>query len=651
MADLGDLSNFLREGSIADLDWLDVSEKDYKELESLPRQNLDVVPDLEAIWSHEDKAASALVPNKDLIPSSNSALAENSESLVRVARLTIMQTTEPAKIQNALMSRFAAESIRGARTALAEVFAERGLLGRFYIDASDFPDCASGSKKAAEFVRRFASEAPFVKAKDACGQCVHRQVSANGSSHCAVFHKQIEVDVPYTEALAQRVEQLQQSKGKDVQASATDPKERIRLALLASDRNTAQGFSGVPQQAPKPVQGNTQEQLISLSNLTRKRDEAAQAKLAAEKARPIVTLLRREMLKGRSESELIQAMKLAFDARDLKATRSQWEPVFREAGLYGSIYSTQDSFEDCREGADFLSKHGSKVRAIVAGDKCGSCIFAKAGRCMMYGRKLVASLDDVLTSETVKAVIDEHKMAGTLPYTAASMEWGETPAEALQAVYKAASGPRPTTAQAFQGTVAKGFYGGSQAHGTSELVRRDIVKTASRYLNEGLYGADLLAVLKSRFDPRDLVASAEDLKVVLAEQGLQGIKYVDPTVYEDYGRGCHEASRLHRSRAAVKYVTAGDKCGSCVHQTRPGYCSVLNKQLVVEPPYVDKVAEQRAVLNSGSSMTVGYADLVNNGMTMMQEMELVHQASDIELNPESPKIDLDIEFGPQDVKL
>jgi hypothetical protein len=172
-------------------------------------------------------------------------------------------------------------------------------------------------------------------------------------------------------------------------------------------------------------------------------------------------------------------------------------------------------------------------------------------------------------------------------------------------------------------------------------------------MNEGLYGADLMMALRNRFDSRAILATAKELKTVLAEQGLQGFKFVDPTVYDDYGKGCSRAASLHRSRGAVKYAKVGDKCGSCVHHTRVGYCSVLNKQLVVEPPYIDKLAEQRAMLASGPANTMPDAEtlMANNGLTMMQEYQLQHREASIDFNPEGRKLDTSIQFGSHEIKL
>jgi hypothetical protein len=165
-----------------------------------------------------------------------------------------------------------------------------------------------------------------------------------------------------------------------------------------------------------------------------------------------------------------------------------------------------------------------------------------------------------------------------------------------------------------------------------------------------LYSQELLAVLKSRFEERDIQAAVPELKQALVEQGLQGYKFVDPTVYDDYGRGCKTASRKFRTKTAVQYLKVGDKCSSCVHQTRPGFCSVIHKQLVVEPPYVDKAAEQQAILGSGSAIDIPLSSLVNSGLSMLQEYRLQRSGA-IDLNPEAPSVEVSIELGTSEVKL
>ena len=657
MSDL-DLTHVLASAGPANFDWLEVDEVAYRALDRLPKQNLDVVPDLKAQWSHENRDPLVyFVPNRDMagyptdprLPVAPHTMGDLSQRhgpvhgdgpIVKAARLALMQSTDPRHWQESLMSKFSKDEISAHREPLAAVLAERGLLGRLYIAAADFPACAEGTEPAA-FVRRHAGGARYVIEKEACGQCCHRQTTLSGAGRCGIFQKQLVPEVPYSDALAQKVETEQAARGVP-RSGATEPRARIKAAYLGT-RETATGFSG---------QANVGA-LIPASRLLRKPTdgETTQRAVLAAKARPVVETLRRELLKGRNVAEIARGIRLAFDVRDLRATQEHWAPLLKEAGLYGTVYSTQESFADCRDGADFLSKHGSKVRAIVAGAKCESCIFAKVGRCLMYGRKLVASPEAIYTPETVTAVLEEHKLTGALPPWSLQEAWGATPKQALRNIHKAASEPRPTAVDSARATIQTAFHGLRHEHATGELTRRNVLRAASKFMNEGLYGGDLKTALGAKFDPRDLLASAEPLRALVAEnQGLMGIYFIDPSVYDDYGKGCKEAQRLHRTRQAVRYARVGDKCASCVHQTQPGVCSVLNKRLAVDPPYQDKRAQQRAILATGSSTAFDYGNLVNNGMSMLEEFQL-KGAGNIELNPKGVSFDVAIQFGNNEVDL
>lgn len=655
MSDM-DLTHVLASAGPANLDWLSVDEAEYRSLDTLPQQNLDVVPELKAQWSHESHDPVAyFVPNRDMagypvdprVPSAPETMGDLSQvhgpvhrdtPLLRLARLTLMESDDTRRWQETLLAKFSRDEIAIQRQGLKSVLEERGLLGRVYVAAADFPHCAD-SVAPEIFVRRHASRAKFVVSKEACGDCCNRQPTLSGGGRCGIFQKELVTDVGYSAELADQVE-LEQGKAS---MAGQDPRARIKAAFLRAPAVRAD-FSG---------QDNAGA-LIPASRLLRKSTDVSREELAIKvaQARPIVETLRRELLKGRSGEEISHGMRLAFDVRDLRATKEQWAPLLREAGLYGTIYSTQDSFTDCREGADFLSKHSSKVRAIVAGSKCQSCIWSKVGRCLMYGRKLVANVEDIYTADTVSAVLDEHKMSGALHPTVIQQDWGTGPREQLQNIHKAASSPASTALDEARVTVQRAFRGLRQEHETGTLTRREILRAASALMNEGLYGAELQTAMQSKFDPRDLVAATRELGPLVAQnQGLQGIYFVDPTVYADYGKGCKEAQRLHRTRGAVRYARVGDKCQSCVHQTRLGVCSVLDKRLAVEPPYQNKLAQQRAILASGNSTaSLDYASLINNGMTMLQEFEL-KGSGNLELNPQGTTFDAAIQFGNNDVSL
>ena len=653
MADLGDLGAFLKEGAVPNLDWLEVDPAEYRAQDTLPKQNLDVVPDLEALWSHEDKPASSYVENKGSTPVQTSTLSwqphtmgdlseehgvlrAKPEDIRKVARLTLMQSVDQDRFRDTLLKKFDRASLRAAKDVIASVLAERGLIGKLYIEAKDFPGCDNGSKHPIDFVRRYANEARFVVAKAECGGCSHAMNTVTGKTTCSVFHKEIKLEVPYSDELATEIERAQRAKGKIIEMTAGEnPKKRVRLAMLAEDYRPQEGAL-----APKP-----KDDVVRLMRQAEAREDyvGPVGKTARES---LLSLVRREMLKGRGKAELASVVKHAAQSNDLQAMADDLKPLLKEAGLYGSIYTTQDSFSDCREGADFLATHNPGVRGVVAGSKCSGCIYNKMARCLMYGKPLVKEASELYTQETVDKVAHGYRIAG---YNVSSV--GANARTVLASMHEAVRSQVVREQQMPSSRVAQSLV---QAHtmnrsGENSLPwedpkKREIVKTAHRFMNEGLYGADLLASLKSRFQTHELAAVASELRPVVAEQGLQGIHYIDPTAYDDYGKGCKEAASLHRTRL-VPYLKQGSKCGSCVHQSKPGFCSVINKPLVAEPPYVNKAAQQREVLASGKSTEISYESLMNNGLTMMAEYQLQHGGLSVDLDPVKVADTLGVEFG------
>lgn len=734
MSDL-DLTAFLREGNVANLDWLNVSEKEYRELEKLPKQNLDVIPELQKLWGKSEEEAedgSFRVPYKDLHPAIQDFVIQevDQNQITKTARLLIMQTTDPRKIKSELLKRFDKGAIRQARTALASVMAERGLLGRFYIDSSDFPACYQGKTRDTSFVEKYAKEAKYVLAKDKCNGCVHASLGPTGKTHCGVFHKEIRVQIPYTEEMARRVEESQRAKGKQVTASSAAPKDRIRLAMLAPEADyggpegpkvkdpigqvrgldytarvkdepvqvkdvkriasakkaakqaiytamyegrltvqdaqngfrmvaseediaSLQGLEKKAQQAqplqkrvytgvgeqPAPVfvpKEEVEKTLIAASNLVKKRDIEAAQTVAERKARPIVALIRQELLKGKGFDDVREKMRKAFQITDLEATKQYWAPILKEAGLYGTIYTTQESFGNCTEGANFLAKHNPSIRVVQAGSKCGGCVHNKLGLCRVYNKPLVKNASELYTPKTVEAILTEHKMAGRLPTwdTKTASSWGATPREALQAIYRAAwSGKAQPKMASGRMDVFQAFTGGPKEHVTSQVTMREIVKTARLRLNEGFFGKKLMADLRKKFDVRDIQASAQALKPHLAEQGLQGHYFIDPTVYDDYGKGCVQAEKMHRE-SSVKYIKKGSACDGCIHQRKAGVCSKVNKRLVDEPPYTNKKAQQQAILSPPKQVVTE-----DKGRDMLKEFGLHGASLEVEVDVPAPSSD------------
>ncbi len=675
MGDLGDLSNFLKDGAVSDLNWLDVDAEKYRQEGAVPKQNLDTRPDLEALWAHQDKPSTTyLVPNVVPVPpfkggdphtmgdmsQAHGNLQKGTdligEEIRRMARVAIMQSPDTNRLRDQLLKRFDLPTIAAHKHVLAQVLAERGLLGKLYVAASDFPTCSKGHKLPSQFVRRYAAEAPFVLAKDNCAGCSYAKTNPQGGQSCAVFHKEIVMEVPYTEALAQAVEESQKAKGKEVQAANAPPKERIRLAMLAEAKfgsRTASGpYEGQGTAYVRPPvyvsaeQAN--QQLIAAGNLLKKKN----ADLVNDrKATEILGFLQREMLKGLDATEVAKGLKLSFLVADLQATRASWEPLFKEVGLYGHVYSTQESFDDCHTGADYLAKHSSSVRAIVEGPKCGTCIYHKVSRCMLYGKSVVKAAEDLYTPETVKAVILENVTASRLsPLDGKVASSSGSPRDQLKALHRMFRRDGLAVPQGAQRLdIMRGFYGTMPETPTEPIERPEVV-AARRFLNEGLYGNKLRLAMRLKFEPAAILAAQQDLRPFLAEQGLQGIYYVDPSVYPDYGAGCDEAMRLHRVRN-IRYAKVGPKCSGCVLQTQPGFCSKLAKELVAEPPYINKVAQQQAILAGPSATETEPAEIMMKS-NIMAEYEMQHGGMVVDVEPaRQARLPMPVEFNNRKINL
>jgi len=249
-------------------------------------------------------------------------------------------------------------------------------------------------------------------------------------------------------------------------------------------------------------------------------------------------------------------------------------------------------------------------------------------------------------------VLLEQRTAGRLPPwdTKNAQSWGADPREQLKTIHRTVSRDGLSIPQGGgRMDILRAFHGNTPQTSTDPLDKPEVI-AARKFLNEGLYGDKLRMALRLRFEPAAIIAAMSDMRPFLAEQGLQGIYYVDPTVYADYGSGCDEAMRLHRSRN-IRYATIGSKCVGCVLQTQPGFCSKLNKELVREVPYIDKAAQQQAILNSGSATEVEPAEIMMKS-NIMAEYEMQHGGMTIEVD-EAPqaRLPMPIEFNNRKINL
>lgn len=226
------LTAMLREGSVPDLDWLNVTEQD---LDRLPQQSkATAVPELQEAWAQNQPKTA--ISNVDLEVARFRASLENTPApaqvskadLLRVARKAMRRTAAGVAVKVAVTD--AAKSLgyeaHRLRPILAQLRDDEGLVGKVFIRADAYPGCDQGTWT--EPVRRTARLARYVVAKPSCAGCIHNQ-----GGRCTVFSKQVVDTVPWKEAAAAYSGALKAS-GRPLVGS--DPKEALRASLAAPVR-------------------------------------------------------------------------------------------------------------------------------------------------------------------------------------------------------------------------------------------------------------------------------------------------------------------------------------------------------------------------------------------------------------------------------
>jgi hypothetical protein len=167
----------------------------------------------------------------------------------------------------------------------------------------------------------------------------------------------------------------------------------------------------------------------------------------------------------------------------------------------------------------------------------------------------------------------------------------------------------------------------------------EVKKYATARMNEGFYGKDLTDILAHTYSKTLLEKAATTLKPVLAEQGLMGIYYIDPSAYTS----CDEGAAALRGKGA-KYLKQMKACAGCDCHVE-GLCGKYHKKVVEEVPYINKAAQQREILRRTSTESSVPTDIISY-QSIMDQMGLQDELQDISLNNELDLSDqMEIEEG------
>lgn len=634
-AGLGDITDILHnQGPISDYSWLAVDVDEYRKAEALPQQNLDTIPELTAALSQEgDERVPSLIPLKPYEIVNSNPLERNAPNL-RPTALTavqdrvaayVMSGMGPNQIQSRLQSEFDHKTLAAAKPLTDEIIEERGLLGNVYIDSKRFVKCAQGGK-IQQFVNKTAKNAAFVVAKDECSGCVH-----NKQNRCGVFKKYLVSSVPYNKKVfshyASRLASENRIDPRDLVDTDQSPAD-VRRVLQASFLRKPVARETTPntiQHHPTPAKPVIGEEEY-LSYWTRN----AIANSAEKMPSSMYLLIAKKMMTG-----YVDAHRLAASAD------AEIQKLSKEYGIIGHTYIDVDAMGGSKATIDFISQTKKcpdyfLARAAVSNapaytelSKFAPVInhhipiekeaFITACKRALYEKRLSSSQLESIISKS--------------PITA---DWKKLTSQVN--LFRPVTEPKPIYAT--PAPKASMHYGDPGRETTASLINSEEIRTSiAKLMNTGLYGKALQMAILQRYSRDDLKKVPEIGRQLSASDGVQGIFFIDPAVYSDYGKGCLVGSKQFRKKGAP-YLLVASSCTGCLHQTAPSWCNRYSKRMIRQIP--DSVRDQAVELRK-ASVNLPQAPIENPVDKFELSSELPvdlngHKSTAIEINIDSRKI-------------
>jgi hypothetical protein len=601
---LGDIDHILCNQGVSDLSWLAIDEADYRAHEALPKQNLDIIPELQhALSMSEDDDVPHIIPLKphtivnqnpidgsQISPTDMTAPIRN-----RVAHMVIAGLSTD-DIRRRISLEFAPGDIKLASDAVNEVLFESGLLGNVYVDSKHFPRCAS-SKTEQKLVSNHAKKALFILAKESCPGC-----TCNHGGFCSSMSKKIVDEVPYGPKLAAKFHQQLAAEKRpidlsNVNLSKREWKEKIRAAF--SQPSIISNPDGVLK---------IQTRLVPKEPVITAADMAAFWARRSTKTSEVFpssayTRFARRMMAGQDDVAVLAGS----GSPELVSLASEY-------GLLGHTYLDMDALGGCRNTVNFIQNRNNAFTSsrnegignvpdfiLRRASTCPICKNLPDGACAELARiSVITNSKPALDKRTFARSLIRAVGKGTINTLDARIASSKVKDNANWTLLTAQANlykPKEVSVASYEGASISYHHGSpSPAHelGKAEMDPEEVRRTLSHLMNQGLSGRGLQAALLKRYSKDDLVQVPEIGRRASINDGVQGYYFIDPTAYRDYGRGCNDGAKLFRKQGAPN-VLASDKCTGCQLQTHPGWCSKYSKDLINSIPDEVVVASREAM--------------------------------------------------------
>jgi len=579
-----DLTAFMSEPQLNDLDWLEFAEQD---LERLPENPIHIIPELVDAWGVERRTdgVNKRLPyqTKEAIDQARPKVAKpgkTASEIKDVVRQAMRRSAYGEPLDKILREAALAlgPDAEKAKTAMAALRAEHGLVGKVHIRASVFPGCWNG--RFAEEIRKYASQAKYVVASPHCAGCVHAQ-----NNHCAIFKKEIVVDVPWEQA-----------------RTAYAPRLAAAGQKVASDGNAKEALKAALTSTPRKMQSSLGQIFPTIKTATGVTPEEAFAKLASLSA-PV------------QEKIGIADKQAAEERKQVQVQIAKWH----RAGL---LPSKEEATRLVRSSADprsILKAGAALILASKATSYSGSGIVVDTGKTASRGLAWRELERAEKAKKAIKARVESDASEALGKMVKAGLLKDEEvrrivakqlPPDEQMRLATAVVARRASTVALPQKTKAAADYTGAgeralparvavpkPAAFSSQHIAK-VVSEAKRLMNAGHAGKMLDGLLKVHFSGGLLKAASVALKEARdAHEGLAGHVYVDASVYASQRgtTGCDAGALLHRTKG-TKFLLAMDRCNGCTAHNVEGVCQRYGKQVTASVPVENPKGFQREMI-------------------------------------------------------
>lgn len=568
---LGDIDSLLHNQGVSDLSWLSVDESDYRASETLPKQNLDIIPELQKALTIEE---SNNIPQLTLLRPHNivnvnpvdSHQASDVDITIpirnRVAKLAISGHSLH-EINDKLALEFSPVDIEIASAEINKVSSEYGLLGNVYIDANHFPNCASDRSNDRKFVATNAKKSLYVLGKPECRGCVR-----NMNGRCASFQKTIVDEVPYGPKLAAHYASslLAENRVASLSLDSLSWKDRLQAAF-----NTPISISNPDGVKTFHTTKSPSKVVVSSSDIKNYLNSPKSVKVIISSDYKKYS---RRMMDGKNDVDYLT-----------NSGKPELMKLASEYGLLGHTWVDMDVLGGCRKTVEYLKTSNIQPDFILRRNaSCDICKNLSDGGCaqLCKSHKVVSNIPSydknifkaALSRCARRQVISSDNVSKAINKAPENSDWRSLTAQANTLVTK-------HTENQYTGPKYKIFAGSNAS--TVEVHQDEVRRFVSHLMNTGLSGSSLQTAILSRYSKDDLTKFPELGRRFASEERIQGKYYIDPTAYSDYGSGCSEGSSIFKYRGP-KNVLASDKCTGCTMQLSYGHCSKYCKPLIRSVP-------------------------------------------------------------------